>query len=72
MPHPLVSRLEFVTEANVPVGTWMEAYRLCKGVDEKDTPYVALTLHLNGRLWTHDSELKTALRARGFDRFFES
>jgi len=70
--HTLVSRLEFVNEANIPLNTWMEAYRLCKAVDEKDTPYVALTLHLDGRLWTHDEELKTALRAQGFDRFFES
>ncbi len=70
--HTLVSRLEFVNEANIPLNTWMEAYRLCKAVDEKDTPYVALTLHLDGRLWTHDEELKTALRAQGFARFFES
>ena len=69
--HTLVSRLEFVNEANIPLGTWMEAYRLCKGVDEKDTPYVALTIHLEGRLWTQDHELKTALRAGGFDRFYE-
>jgi predicted nucleic acid-binding protein len=69
--HTLVNRLEFVNEANIPLGTWMEAYRLCREVDEKDTAYVALTLHLDGRLWTHDGELKTALRARGFDRFFE-
>ena len=70
--HTLVSRLEFVNEANIPLGTWMEAYRLCRNTDEKDTPYVALALHLDGRLWTHDGELKTALRAKGFDRFFES
>jgi predicted nucleic acid-binding protein len=69
--HTLVSRLEFVNEANIPLNTWMEAYRLCREVDEKDTPYVALTLHLDGRLWTHDGELKTALLAKGFDRFFE-
>ena len=69
--HVLVSRMEFVNEANIPLGTWMEAYRWCREVDEKDTAYVALTLHLDGRLWTHDSELKIALRARGFDRFFE-
>ena len=49
----------------------MEAYRLCREVDEKDTAYVALALHLDGRLWTHDSELKIGLRARGFDRFYE-
>lgn len=69
--HTLVTRLEFVTEENIPVGTWMEAHRLCHDVDENDTPYVALTLHLDGRLWTEDGELKQGLRAKGFDRFYE-
>ncbi len=69
--YVLVSRLEFVNESNIPVGTWVEAYRLCKGIDEKDTPYVALTLHMDGRFWTEDATLKAGLRARGFDRFFE-
>jgi predicted nucleic acid-binding protein len=67
----LVSGLDFVSEANSPIGTWMEAYRLCRDVDEKDTPYIALTLHLDGRLWTDDTTLKTTLRARGFSAFFE-
>ncbi len=69
--YSLTTHLEFVNEANIPVGTWVEAYRLCKGIDENDTAYVALALHLDGRLWTEDHELKTALQARGFDRFFE-
>ena len=69
--HTLLSQLQFVNEANIPVGTWVEAYRLCKGVDEKDTAYVALVLHLDGRLWTEDRTLKTGLRARGFDRFID-
>jgi len=69
--YALVSRLEFVQESNVPVGTWVEVHRLCKGIDAKDTPYVALTLYLDGRFWTEDKELKVALQARGFDRFFE-
>ncbi len=47
--HTLVSRLDFVNEANIPIGTWMEAHRLCRDVDEKDTPYIALTLHLDGQ-----------------------
>ena len=68
--YALVSRLEFINEANIPLGTWAEVHRLCKGIDAKDTPYVALTLHMDGRFWTEDKELKTALRARGFDRFF--
>jgi predicted nucleic acid-binding protein len=69
--HALVSRLEFVNETNIPIGTWLEAFRLCKDIDEKDTPYVALTLHIDGRLWTEDEQLKAGLRTRGFDRFFE-
>ena len=69
--YTLLNQLTFVHEADIPMGTWVEAYRLCKETDDKDTPYVALTLHMEGRFWTEDNELKTALRARGFDRFFE-
>jgi predicted nucleic acid-binding protein len=69
--HALVSRLEFVNEANISLSLWMEAHRLCKDVDEQDTPYVALTLHLDGRLWTEDAQLKQALRAKGFNNFYE-
>jgi hypothetical protein len=28
-------------------------------------------MHLDGRLWTHDIELKVRLRTSGFDRFYE-
>jgi len=52
--YTLVSRIEFINETDVPLGTWMEAHRLCRDLDEKDTPYVALTLHLEGWLWTED------------------
>ncbi len=69
--YTLVSRIEFIKEADMPLGTWLEAHRLCRDVDEKDTPYVAFALHLAGRLWTDDVPLKAGLRARGFDAFFE-
>lgn len=69
--HTLLSRIEFVNEQNIPIGTWIEAHRLCRGVDPDDTPYIALTLDRDGKLWTEDHELKSALRALGFDRFFE-
>lgn len=69
--HTLLNQVAFVHEADLSIGTWVEAYRLCKGIDPNDTPYVALTLHLDGRFWTEDNELKVGLRARGFDRFFE-
>ncbi len=69
--YELLARVHFVEEGSVPVGTWMEARRLCRDVDAKDTPFLALALHLEGRLWTEDEELKTGLRAKGFDGFFE-
>ncbi len=69
--YTLVSRIEFINETDVPLGIWMEAHRLCREVDEKDAPYVALALHLEGRLWTEDAALKSGLQAWGFDAFFE-
>lgn len=67
--NTLVSCIRFVDEASVPVGTWLEAHRLCKDIDPKDTPYVALALHLDASLWTQDIELKTRLSALGFTNF---
>jgi predicted nucleic acid-binding protein len=69
--HTLVNRVEFVNEANIPIGTWLEAHHLCRDIDEKDTLYEALTLHLDGRLWTDDIELKDGLKAKGINRFLE-
>jgi predicted nucleic acid-binding protein len=69
--YELLAAVHFVEEGALPIGTWMEARRLCRDVDPKDTPFVALTLHLDGQLWTSDFALKAGLRAKGFDRFFE-
>jgi len=69
--HELCECLTFIREAEIAIGTWVEAGRLINDVDPKDTPYVALTLHLGAKLWTHDSELKQGLRAKGFDEFWE-
>ena len=67
----LLARVHFVEEGAIPIGTWVEARRLSRDVDPKDAPFMALTLHLDGRLWTGDDQLKAGLRAKGFDRFFE-
>ncbi len=68
--YELLARIRFVEEGAIPIGTWMEARRLCVDVDPKDTPFVALTLHLDGWLWSADGELKTGLLPKGFNRFF--
>lgn len=67
----IFAHIQFVDESAIRVGDWIEARRLCSGIDEKDTPFVALTIHLNARLWTEDNELKSGLRANSFNLFFE-
>jgi predicted nucleic acid-binding protein len=69
--HELCECLTFIREAEIAVGTWVEACHLTNDVDPKDSPYVALTLHLGAKLWTDDAELKQGLRAKGFGEFWD-
>lgn len=39
---------------------------LCKDIDEKDTPYIALALEFQINLLTKDEELAKGLRSKGF------
>jgi len=39
-------------------------------VDENDVAYVALTIELEGKLWTSDRELEIGLRKKGFMCFY--
>ncbi len=65
-----LSRIHIFKEELISVGNWRTAFELCKDVDEADTPFVALTLEIDGLLWTNDKILKDGLRAKGFDKFF--
>ena len=67
----LVNALELYPESQISLNNRQLAYELCKDIDSKDTPYIALALELNCKLWTGDLELKNGLRAKGFDQFFE-
>lgn len=66
----ILTRINFINEETISVVNYIEAYRLCKDVDEKDTPFVALSLEMDYEIWTRDEELKTGLRKKGFDNFY--
>lgn len=68
--HAILVLVEIFREGLIPAACWEQASELCRGVDLKDTPPVALTLALDGLLWTGDKALKAGLMAKGFDRFF--
>jgi predicted nucleic acid-binding protein len=69
--NEILQRIHFVNEDFVSLTNYTIAYKLCKDVDEFDTPFVALSLQLNAQLWSKDEKLKTGLRNKGFDNFFE-
>lgn len=66
----ILGHLTFHDEMSLSRASVDEAVRLCDDVDPKDTPFVALTIELGGRLWTGDKVLVRGLRAQGFDRFY--
>ena len=68
--HSLLERIRFFDEDAISIGSWTEAWRLCRDVDENDVAYVALKLEVDGDLWTSDRELEAGLRRKGFTRFF--
>ncbi len=67
----LIQVVRFVRDAEVSISSKQEAFRLCRDVDEKDTPFVALALDLHASLWTGDKKLKAHLLAGGYTDFFK-
>lgn len=69
--HSFLKQIVMYKEGLIAPEHRIAAYRLCCDIDESDTPHVALTLHLQGLLWTGDKKLKEGLRQKGFQYFFE-
>lgn len=67
----IVNQIKFYEEDLISIGSWAEAFRLCRNVDEKDTPYIALALELDAEIWTNDEKLKSGLKKKGFNRFYK-
>ncbi len=60
------SRLTIVPNLLVTTQSYYQAFLLCRDIDPKDTPYVALYLQLNIPLLTRDKPLAQGLRKQGF------
>ncbi len=67
----MLQKISFVSEDAIGTGNMIAAFRLCSDIDENDTLFVALALELDCLLWTKDEVLRSGLKRKGFNQFFE-
>lgn len=63
----LFEEVTVVPKFAISVENWKNAYRICEDIDEKDTPFVALSLELKIPLWTNDKKLIDGLKKKRFE-----
>ncbi len=50
----------------MPSHLLLKTENLLKSIDPNDAPFVALAIHLEGKLWTGDMELYNGLKLKRF------
>ncbi len=68
----LYTKIHFISEEFIPKQFLITADELTKNVDFDDVMFVALSLHLNCKLWTGDKTLSNALIQKGFKKFIST
>jgi len=63
----VIQNIEFVNTDKISAVYWMKAYDMIKDLVEKDIPFLALTMELDGVLWTGDKKLVEALKNNQFN-----
>ena len=66
-----LKKIHLYKEELISLENRQQAYQLCYDIDKNDSAHVALTLELNGLLWTGDKILKEGLIRKGFNQFFD-
>ena len=62
----LTININFIDERLLPPELLLKTEALLKSIDPNDTPFVALTTHLEGWLWTGDMKLYRGLKLKHF------
>jgi predicted nucleic acid-binding protein len=72
LEQQILGNIEFINEALIPADHLLRAEELTRDIDLDDTPFVALTNHINGWLWTGDKELLTKLGNKGYRKMLRT
>jgi predicted nucleic acid-binding protein len=59
--------LTYISEEQIPLEIWINAEKVVRDIDEKDTPYFAFSEFLGIKIWTGDKKLRKGLLSKGFD-----
>ena len=62
----ITQRITFIDERLIPQDLLTKTEIQLKAIDPDDTVFVALTKHLEGKLWTGDLQLYNGLKAKRF------
>jgi len=65
----LFEKVSVIPKFAISPENWHKAYELCRDVDEKDVPFVALSLEFEIPLCTNDKVLYEGLNKKGFNNF---
>ena len=68
----LYNKIHFISEELISKESLLIADKLTADVDFDDMLFVALSIHLNCKLWTGDKVLVNALMKKGFKRFINT
>lgn len=64
----ITSRILFIDDIVLSESDIDKALDLVSDIDINDALFVALTIHLNGKLWTGDKKLTSGLKNKGFSK----
>jgi predicted nucleic acid-binding protein len=62
----LFTEVTVIPKLAISSESFARAYDLCRDIDEKDTPFLALSIELDISLWTNDKILLDGLRDKGY------
>lgn len=67
--NKILENIQFVRDKVISKENRLAAFDLCKEIDEKDSPFIALAIEIDAFVWTGDKKLIEGLKEKGFKRF---